>query len=222
MHFPLASLVLLSVPLLSAARELCNCQGDPPKYHNNMLEAIKYVAPTATGPDGLCRDTSTTPGQCRSAHQAVLPFTMSLQKYNVTNGYEIAALLSLIVLESGEFKYQRNLNPANKGQGTRNMQMAQFNKEYAASIPEIRREFEPIKNDPAAVLNLLLTRDEYDFGTAAWYLTTKCDAEVRKQLQTGSRQGWEEHYLRKCIGAPPSEARFQYWKRAMEKVPTLE
>ena len=93
--------------------------------------------------------------------------------------------------------------------------MASFNKEYAASIPEIHDEFEKVQDDPDAVLDLLVACDNRDFASAAWFLTTQCSDSVRKELQSGSEQGWNA-YTTECIGTTVTEERKEYMDRARE------
>lgn len=44
----------------------------------------------------------------------------------------------------------------------------------------------------------------YDFGCAAWFLTTQCSSSVQNALQTGGWIGWE-NYLSTCVGVQASE-----------------
>lgn len=97
------------------------------------------------------------------------------------------------------------------------MQMANFNTMYASSIPEIADD---VTDDVDQVLDLLLTEDEYDFGSAAWFLSTQCSEDVRTQLQTGSEQGWE-NYISSCIGTTVTPERKAYWDKAMEVADSL-
>lgn len=55
--------------------------------------------------------------ECRTAKQAVPLFNRALRKYNVESTGEVAALISLIAFESGEFKYQRS-RPKENGRGS--------------------------------------------------------------------------------------------------------
>lgn len=95
------------------------------------------------------------------------------------------------------------------------MQMTSYNRKYAASIPEIHDELENVKDDPVAVLDLLLTMDNYSFASAAWFLTTQCSSAVRKELQSGSDEGWVA-YTSQCIGTTVTDKRRAYMDRARE------
>ncbi|KAL1960439.1 hypothetical protein VTO42DRAFT_7738 [Malbranchea cinnamomea] len=183
-----------------------------------MMKGLQIIAPhSAREP---CDNDPKAPNQCRSARQAATPIVRSFETYNITTPGEKTALLSLMAFETADFKYQRNVYPGVPGQGTRNMQMPDWNREYAASIPKIKDKFEPIKDDVDAVLDLLLTNDDYDFGSAAWFLTTVCKDDVRKELQKNNDAGWEK-YITECIHTTVTEERKQYLQRARSVSDTL-
>jgi hypothetical protein len=61
----------------------------------------------------------------------------------------------------------------------------------------------------------LVTPDEFNFGSAAWFLTKKCSADVRSSLKTGTDAGWADY--NKCIGVDGTlPERIAYWNRAKE------
>lgn len=95
------------------------------------------------------------------------------------------------------------------------MQSPTFNDKYASSIPELSDAYASSKGDVAAILNLLLSDEKYDFGSAAWFLTTQCSESVRQALQTGSEEGWEG-YISTCVGTTATDDRKAYWTRAVE------
>lgn len=92
------------------------------------------------------------------------------------------------------------------------MQSPDFNKQYAASIPNLHVE-DP--EDPDKVLDALLACPNLDFGSAAWFLTSQCSEEIRSELQTGSQEGWEK-YLTDCIFTTVTDDRKTYWERAIK------
>ncbi|DAA74549.1 TPA_exp: Uncharacterized protein A8136_3307 [Trichophyton benhamiae CBS 112371] len=185
---------------------------------DKMIEVLKEIAPASAKEP--CVSAAKAEGQCRSASQAAEPIIHSFEKYKITSKPEMAAILSLIALESGEFKYQKNVFPGRPGQGTRNMQMPNFNALYAKSIPELAAKIGPKTNNVDAVLDMLLSKDDYDFGSAAWFLTTQCTPAVRTALQSGSEEGWSK-YLTECIGTTAADERKKYWTKAMESVKSL-
>lgn len=94
------------------------------------------------------------------------------------------------------------------------MQSPTYNEKYAASIPELAQDYASVSGNPSEVLNLLLANEVYDFGSAAWFLTTQCSDSVRSQLREGSDAGWEA-YITSCIGTTVTDDRRAYWKKAV-------
>lgn len=85
----------------------------------------------------------------------------------------------------------------------------QFVSEYAT---ELLGAAKVTGQSPVAVL-ALVTPDEHNFGSAAWFLVKKCP-DVRTALKTGSDAGWQAY--NKCIGgdAATLPARTEFWTRA--------
>ncbi|KAJ5099209.1 hypothetical protein N7532_006210 [Penicillium argentinense] len=171
---------------------------------------IVQIAPTSEN----C-DNPPAKGECATAHTAAKFASQSFDQYKVTNKAEQAAVLAIMAYESGDFKYNKNHYPGIPGQGTRNMQSAAFNKKYIASIPALRESSARVADDAAALLELLLENETYDFGSGAWFLTTQCTDEVRKALQSGSEAGWQS-YITQCVGTSASGDRKAYWDRAVK------
>lgn len=113
MHFPSpTSLLLLSLPFAAVANAAVIARAQT----SDLAGAIKQIAPkSATEP---CTDDPQAPGQCRGASKAADAIQKSLNKYNVNNKAEIAAVISLMALESGEFQFQKNVFPGRPGQGS--------------------------------------------------------------------------------------------------------
>ncbi|KAL2855489.1 hypothetical protein BJY01DRAFT_2776 [Aspergillus pseudoustus] len=200
---PLASLLLP----LGASASPCIPQGV-----TITAQQILHVAPNST----TCANApASTLGECATAAQAAPALSAAFTKYTLTSKAEQAAVLGLIAFESGEFEYNRNHHPGVPGQGTRNMQSPAFNAKYAASIPAIKDQAEAVKDDPDAVLDLLVAVPEYDFGSGAWFLTTQCEESVRTALQSGSEAGWRG-FIVDCVGTEANDARRKYWVRAVE------
>jgi hypothetical protein len=95
------------------------------------------------------------------------------------------------------------------------MQSPAFNAEYASSIPAIKEQAKAVKDDPDAVLDLLVAVPEYDFGSGAWFLTTQCEEPIRTALQSGSEEGWKG-FIVECVGTEANDARRGYWVSAKE------
>ena len=87
---------------------------------------------------------------------------------------------------------------------------SQFVSEYATSLLGASAV---AGKSPVEVL-ALVTPDEHNFGSAAWFLTAHCTADVQNSLKTGSDAGWAAYAG--CIGggADTFAARTEYWTRA--------
>lgn len=173
------------------------------------------IAPTSNTCEG-----APFPSECMTAEQAAPYLITAMQTYKITSLPEISAILSLIAFETGEFKYNINHYPGRAGQGTRNMQMANYNLLYAQSIPTLSSGLSAIttatstaglSDDQLNAIRALVLPDEYSWGSAAWFLTSQC-AGIRSQLQAGGQAGYES-YLG-CIGTSVTDDRLAYWTRA--------
>lgn len=154
-----------------------------------------------------------SPDECKTAAEAVPFINQSFQTYGITTGGEAAAIIGIMAFESGDFKYNINHFPGVPGQGTRNMQSPMFNLKYAQSIPTLTDKLAAAGSDPKAVLALLTANGAYDFGSAAWFLSTQCSASVRAGLKTGSLAGWQS-YIQDCVGTTPTPDRQAYYESA--------
>ncbi|ESZ93730.1 hypothetical protein SBOR_5886 [Sclerotinia borealis F-4128] len=135
---------------------------------------------------------------------------------------EIGALIALMGFETENFQYNINHFPGRPGQGTRNMQSAEYNYQYARSFPELSAPLAAITTSTATVglspdvLNKimgLVAVDKYSWGSAGWFLKNVCPASVRTALQTGTQDGW--HAYMECVGVNSTNpGRLAYWTRA--------
>ncbi|KAM0428841.1 hypothetical protein ACHAPT_006641 [Fusarium lateritium] len=180
------------------------------------LPIVQHVAPES-------KKCAAKNADCRTAEQAAPLIAKGMYDYGIYNVKEMAAILSLMALESGDFKYKRNQFPGRPGQGTSNMQMAPFNLLYAKSIPELADKYKDINNATTEMnekqLGVLLddvTDDKYNFASAQWFLTTQCDPEVRTALQGDVDEGFKVYM--ECIGVtaddPDRLAKFKLAKQA--------
>lgn len=184
---------------------------------NSAADILLKIAPTSNTCSGAQYST-----ECATNVQAAQYLPSAMSTYNISNTWEMAAVLSLIAFESGDFKYNIHHFPsAVAGQGTRNMQSAAYNLEYARSIPALASKVNAITTSTSAsslsadqsnqVLALVLP-DQYTWASAAWFLTSQC-ASIRTQLQAGGTAGFTAYMG--CIGASPSESgRMTYWNAA--------
>lgn len=159
--------------------------------------------------------------ECRTADQAAAVISSLFNTYGITSPGEMAALVSLMAFESGEFKYNVNYYPGNPGQGTRNMQSATFNLQYAQSIPALSSSLQAVVGNSNAVRDLLTANDVLDFGSAVWFLLTICTEATRAALQSQGLAGWQS-YTSNCIGTAPTADREAYWQRAAQAFGAVE
>lgn len=88
------------------------------------------------------------------------------------------------------------------------MQSAAFNLKYATSLRLGAAE----QAGASGVLDALTANDTYDFGSAAWFLTTQCGPDVKADLATGGSAALTAYLS--CIGSTMSPDREAYWERA--------
>ncbi|GAP82637.2 hypothetical protein SAMD00023353_0101710 [Rosellinia necatrix] len=153
--------------------------------------------------------------ECRTNVQAAPFLIRAMADYGLDSPGQIGAVIALSAFESVDFKYKHNLSN-NPGQGTSNMQMANFNKEFALSIDALKEQATAIGDisnpDNANKILALVTADEYNFASGAWYLTTKCP-EVADSLRAATDAAFTD-YMEKCVGVTMTPERAAYWARA--------
>lgn len=183
------------------------------------IDMIKGIAPnTLTS----CVDAD-YPTECATADHVALAMLNAVAGKDLT-AHEIGAITALMAFETADFRYNINHFPSHvPGKGTRNMQSAEFNLEYARSIPDLAGQLAAITTAPTAaglpgavldkVLDLV-ANDKYTWGSAGWYLKTKCPVPARFSLQTGTQQGFIDYMT--CVGVdnPKDPDRMAYWTRA--------
>lgn len=179
------------------------------------VDQILAIAPTSNTCSG-----APVPDQCATNAQAAPYLISAMAKYEIFSVPEIAAVLSVVAFESGDFKYNTNVYPGRPGQGTRNMQMANYNLLYAKSIPALSSKLSAIttasttsglSDDQLNQIRALVLPDEYSWASAAWFLTTNC-ASIRPALQAGGQAGFEAYMG--CLGVTATSDRLAYWTRA--------
>jgi hypothetical protein len=187
--------------------------------HEITAEDLTAIdAATAT-----CSSTGTFASECADASRAAPAITSAFEKYDISSPGAQAALIAIMLFESGSFKYNHNHFPApgRPGQGTRNMQMAPFNEKYATALfgaakVSAAKAAPAAGQDPSdAVLALVNASDEDSFGSAAWFLTTQCDPSIKDGLASGTAAGWDA-YLTQCVGTTHDPARDPSWTAAKD------
>lgn len=181
----------------------------PIERRGTAVDAILAIAPNSGTCDGSA--------DCRTAAQAAPFLIQAFQDYKVYQAGQIAAVLANMAFESEQFKYKHNVSPGRPGQGTANMQSYTNNLEYAKSIPAIQSKASSFTaNSPDAQKNELLamlTDDKYNFGSGAWYFSTKCDQAVKDELAKGSDKGFKD-YVTECVKVDLTSQRNGYWLAA--------
>ncbi|KAG9848271.1 hypothetical protein KCU98_g4788, partial [Aureobasidium melanogenum] len=97
-----------------------------------VIFSLALPACTATPVPPLASCTGAPyPAECATADDAVSWINLAFHSFGIDAFGTQAALLSLMLYESGFFKYNINHYPGVPGQGTRNMQSPAFNLKYA-------------------------------------------------------------------------------------------
>ncbi|KAK7397541.1 hypothetical protein QQX98_013097 [Neonectria punicea] len=180
------------------------------------LNAATIVAEIAPGSESCASDKP----DCRTAAQAGPLIAQAMAKYKVYSVQQIAAVIALMAFESGDFAYKHNVSPGRPGQGTANMQMAEYNLMYAKSLDGVKDKVANIQStdgmsdDELNDLLALVTPDDYNFGSGPWFLMTQCDDSVRDALTKDIDTGFEAYM--ECIGTSLTDERTAYLDRAKE------
>ena len=168
----------------------------------------------AAAPKSASCDNAPAAGECRTNEQAADPIQNSFRAYNIASPGEQAAVLSIMAFESGDFKYDTPINKE-PGKGTRNMQSAEFNAKFAASIPGMGEKVSQCSGDSGCVLKILTSNDYFDFASGAWFLATQCDPQIRAGLAKGDQEDWEK-YITGCVHTTVTDDRVAGWQLAIK------
>ncbi|CBX95538.1 hypothetical protein IAQ61_004369 [Plenodomus lingam] len=175
---------------------------------------IEIIEPTTA----TC-DAAPFPEECADSKTAAAALNGSFEKYKITAVGEVAALVAYTLFESGNYKYKQNHYPGRPGQGTRMMAMPNYVNEYTTTVAgaDAVAQAEAAGGDAGlvAVLALANADDQKSFGSAAWYLTTKCTPKVRAGLVAETVDGWH-NFLTQCIGTTAAAERDPAWIAAKQ------
>lgn len=161
------------------------------------------------------------PDECADASQAATAINKSFETYNITEVGEQAALVAYMLFESGNFKYKNSHFPVpgTPGKGTRMMASPSYVKSYATSVAggQAVAQAEEAGGDAGlnAILALVNSDDEKSFGSAAWFLTSQCTADVRAGLVAETTEGWH-NFLTVCVQTPLDLTRDTPWVAAKQ------
>lgn len=175
---------------------------------------------TAIAPESATCTGAPYPAECATATDAAPWINLAFRVFGIHAFGTQAALLSLMLYETGSFKYKINHYPGVPGQGTRNMQSPTFNLKYAQWLAanmtdsgiSSQQVAEAATEGPVQVL-ALVNGERWGFASAAWFLATQCDEEVNQGLATLTEEGWNT-YLTDCVGTTVTDDRTAIWKRA--------
>ncbi|KAI0206224.1 hypothetical protein F4808DRAFT_111381 [Astrocystis sublimbata] len=207
MKFSAAVSVTLGLAGMATAAPLTARDG--PK---SAADIILEIAPTSA----TCDNTD----ECRTNVQVAPYMIAAASKYKLTNYPSIAAVLALTAFESTNYKFKTN-QQGNAGQGTSNMQMYRYNFLYAKSIPELAGQLTSLgaletsgDTELQNKVRALVTPDEYNFGSGAWFMSTQC-GDIISQLNANPDAGWVA-YMGCVLGSPNSitQDRNDFWNRA--------
>jgi len=156
---------------------------------------------------------------CRTASQIATFVNKSFSKFGFTTPGEQAALFSLMAFESGNFLFDVNKFPGRPGQGTRNMMQFDFILPYAlqynrAAVHAIRSDLTaqstaadvPSDTEKNAIRATVLD-DTLSFASAAWFLRTKCPAQIAAGLKSATADAFNAYMGSSCVGAGQDPAR---------------
>jgi hypothetical protein len=203
--------------IFSLAIPTCRATPVPPCNMASLTSAdITTIAPESANCTG-----ATYPAECATATEATPWIYVALHTFGIHEFGTQAALLSLMLYESGSFKYNINHYPGVPGQGTRNMQSPAFNLEYAQWLAANMKDSgissqqvdEAEKESPVQVLALVIC-ERWSFASAACFLATQCSEEVSRGLAASTEEGWEA-YLTNCVGTTVTDDRTVIWKKAI-------
>ncbi|USP76978.1 hypothetical protein yc1106_04252 [Curvularia clavata] len=161
------------------------------------------------------------PEECADAEKAAPALSKAFETYKITSKGEQAAIVAYELFESGDFKYNKNHFPGRPGQGTRMMAMPNYVEQYATSVvgADAVQKAKAAGGDAGlnAVLALVNSDDEKSFGSAAWFVSTVCTADVRAGLAAATKDGWDK-FLSDCVGTPADPARDPAWEAAVANI----
>ncbi|KAH0371871.1 hypothetical protein KCU65_g1550, partial [Aureobasidium melanogenum] len=203
--------------IFSLALPACTATPVPPCNLRPLTSAdITTIAPSSASCTG-----APYPAECITADDAAPWINLAFHSFGIHAFGTQAALLSLMLYESGSFKYNINHFPGVPGQGTRNMQSPAFTLKYAEWLAanmtdsgiSMQQVQEAGKEGPVQVL-ALVNGSRWSFASAAWFLTTQCNEEISQGLATSTEEGWET-YMTECVGTTVTDDRTAIWKKAI-------
>ncbi|RMZ66903.1 hypothetical protein GMOD_00002281 [Pyrenophora seminiperda CCB06] len=206
--------------LCAFAAPVPDCNEPPKADVPGSLTAANLIA---ISPATASCTKAAQPDECADATQAATALNKAFSTYKVTSKGEKAAIVAYELFESANFQYKQNHFPApgKPGQGTRMMAMPNFVEKYATSVAgeAAVAKAKEVGGDAGlvAVLALANADDEKSFGSAAWFVTTECTADIRAGLAAGTQDGWHK-FLTDCVGTTLDPGRDVPWNAAIATI----
>ncbi|KAJ8112215.1 hypothetical protein OPT61_g5371 [Boeremia exigua] len=208
----------LAVPIPECPKNQDDSTYSPPDTNNNIAtgsvtaDLLVQIAPETASCSG-----APFPEECADAATAATALNKSFATYGIKTAGEKAALVAYTLFESGNYKYSKNHFPGRPGQGTRMMAMPPFIAKYATAIAgaDAYATASAAGGDAGlnAVLALVNGDDETSFGSAAWFYSTECSADVKAGVAAGTVEGWH-NFLTACVGTTLDPTRDTPWLAA--------
>ncbi|KAJ6625389.1 hypothetical protein B0H10DRAFT_1783248 [Mycena sp. CBHHK59/15] len=164
-----------------------------------------------------CSSATQFPDECRTAEQAVPFVNQAFKDFNIVTDGEKAALLSLMLFESGGFAFDINHSLNTPGQGTRNLMTFPFILQYALETPSVADQAKALAGanlqSPSAIppdtqnaIRALVLGDNLSFASAMWFYKQSGPAQTGcvatpgmvDGLQLATLPGWEQ-YITNCV-----------------------
>lgn len=181
---------------------------------SSQLGSITAAQLALAAPGSASCASASFASECHDAKKAAPLLNDAFKKYKQTTLGEIAALVGLMALESGDFQYNENHFPGRPGQGTKAMLMFNFIYDYAYAQEELKEKtlelgggkklsltFDTVSSvpeDKQKAIRAQVLADKYTFGAASWFLTT-CKPEVQDGVKKGGFKGFQT-YMQDCVG----------------------
>ncbi|KAJ8516215.1 hypothetical protein ONZ45_g6451 [Pleurotus djamor] len=172
------------------------------------------------------------PEECRTAEQSAPFVNQGFADFNITTKGEKAAILSLMLFESGNFKFDINHFPGRAGQGTRNLMTFPFIHQYAVDTPSTSAqalsfgitdpEDPAISNATKNAVRELVLPDPLSFASGMWFYKASGPEKIGctgnqtlvDGLQAETEQGWAD-YITNCIFTTVTEDRKEVWEKTL-------
>ncbi|KAJ2559515.1 hypothetical protein EV175_000309 [Coemansia sp. RSA 1933] len=180
-------------------------------YYQITLAALNKAVP-ARAADTSCSSVTYT-SECATNSRAVTAINNALTKYKISGRGEAVAVIALMAYESDSWQYNINHFPGRAGQGTRNMQMYNFNSEYAKLLYPTKAAAALASGTSGSdaqenAVRALVLDDNDSFGSGFWYLVNHASsyynnanklrsgnsADFKDYVVTGVGAGWTDDH----------------------------